>query len=99
MFFNCLDPILIHIPKRILGSNSNKIIWLKQTLKHVEIIRRETAEFDMRYKELKDPYRRAWEEDFKFVLFDRSKKKDEGNHTVQSQSKNFYIGSPETETF
>ena len=98
MFFNCLDPILIHIPKRILGSNSNIIIWLKQSLKHVEIIRIEIAKFDMRYKEFKDSYRRAWE-DFKFVFFDRSKKKDEGNHTVQSQSKNFYIGSPETETF
>ena len=63
----------------------------KQTLKDVEKIHRDIAEFDMSPDEFKDLCRKDWEEKLNYLHIDRSKAKNEGKHNTQNQIENTYI--------
>ena len=63
------------LPKRTIRNNSNKIILFNQTLKDIEHIYRDVAGYDMNYDEIKDLYRKSWDEDYNYLYIDRSKKK------------------------
>ena len=64
------------LPKRTIRNNSNKIILFNQTLKDIEHIYRDVAGYDMNYDEFKELCRKSWEDDYNYLCFDRSKKRD-----------------------
>ena len=44
----------------------------------------------MSYDDFKDLCRKCWEEDYKYLCFDRSKKRDQGRYCLYIESKNTY---------
>ena len=88
------------LPKRTIRNNSNKIILFNQTLKDNEHIYRDVAGYDMNYDEIKDLFRKSWEEDYNFLYFDRSKKRNQGRYCIGNESKKTNIeATPETKPF
>ena len=88
------------MPKRTIRNNSNKIILFNQTLKDMEHIYRDVAGFDMHYDELKELCRKSWEEDYNYLYFDRSKKREQGKYRTCNESKKTYIeATPQTKSF
>ena len=67
------------LPKRSIRNISNKQILFNQTLKDIEhiYIYRDVAGYDMSYDEFKELCRKSWEEEYKYVCFDRSNKRKE----------------------
>ena len=54
----------------------------------------------MSYDDFKELCRKSWEEDYKYLCFDRSKKKDQGRFCICIESKDTYIGcTSETKPF
>ena len=45
---------------------------------------------DMSYGEIKQFCRKSWEEDYNFLCFDRSRKRDQGRCCICFESKNTY---------
>ena len=78
------------LPKRSIRNKSNKIILYSQTLKDIEHIYRDVSGCDMSYDDFKQLCRRAWEEDYIYLYFDRSKKRDQGRYCNCNESKNTY---------
>ena len=88
------------LPRRTIRNNSNKIILFNQTLKDIEHIYRDVAGYDMNYDEFKDLCRKSWEEDYNYLCFDRSKKRDQGRYCICNESKKTYIeATPQTKPF
>ena len=54
----------VDAPKKTVRNNSNIIILFQQTLKDVEHIHRDIADFDMSYEEFKSLCREAWNKKF-----------------------------------
>ena len=67
------------MPKRTIRNNSNKKNLFNQTLKDIEHTYRDVAGYAMNYDAFKDLCRKSWEEDYKNLYFDRSKKKIKEN--------------------
>ena len=89
-----------NLPKRNIRNNSNKIILFNQTLKDIGHIYRNVAGYDMNYDEFKDLCRKSWEEDYNYLYFHRSKKRNQGKYCICKESKNAYIEcTPETKQF
>ena len=54
----------------------------------------------MSYDELKELCRKSWEEDYKYLCIDRSKKRDQGRYCICNESKKTYTeATPQTEAF
>ena len=88
------------LPKRTIRNNSNKIILFNQTLKDIEHICRDVAGYDKNYDEFKELCRKSWEEDYKYLYFDRSKRRDQGKYCICNESKKTYIeATPQTKPF
>ena len=88
------------MPKRTIRNNSNTIILFNQLLKDIEHIYRDVAGYDMNYDEFKCLSRKSWEEDYKYLYIDRSKKRDQGTYCVGNESKKTYIeATPQTKHF
>ena len=88
------------LPKRTIRNNSNKLFRFNQTLNDIENTYRDVGGFAMSYDEFKEICRKSWEEDFNYLSFDRSKKKDQGRYCICNESKNTYIKcTPETKPF
>ena len=86
--------------KRTIRKNSNKIILFNQTLKDIEHNYKDFAGYDMNYDEFKDLCRKSWEEDYKYLYIDRSKKRDQGKYCICNESKKTYIeATPQTKPF
>ena len=88
------------MPKRTIRNNSNKIILFNQTLKDIEYLYGDVAGYEMNYDEFKEICRKSWEEDYKYLYTDRSKKIDQGKFCICNKNKNSYIEcTPETKPF
>ena len=75
------------LPKRTIRNNSNKIILFNQLLKDFEHIYRDVAGYDMKKDEFKELCRKSWEEDYNYLYFDRSKKRDQRKYSICNESK------------
>ena len=54
----------------------------------------------MRYDELEELCRNSWEYEYKYLFFDRFKKRDQGRYCICNESKNTYIEcTPGTKLF
>ena len=54
----------------------------------------------MSYDEFKELCKKSWEEDYNYICFDRSKKRDLGRHCICSESKkNIYRSNTSDEGF
>ena len=54
----------------------------------------------MSYDGIKQLCRQTWDEHYKYLGIDRSKKRDQGRYCICNESKNTYIEvTPETKTF
>ena len=54
----------------------------------------------MSYDEFNELCSKSWEEDYKYLCIDRSKKRDQGRLCVSDESKNTYTDcTPETKSF
>ena len=88
------------LPKRTIRNNSNKIFPFNQALKDLENIYRDVGGYDMSYDEFKELCRKSWKEDYNYLCFDRSKKRDQGRDWICNESKNTFIEcTPETKSF
>ena len=71
-----------------------------QTSKDIENIYRDIGGYDMSYDEFKQLCRKSWEEEYKYLRIDRSKKRDEGKHCICNESKHTYTECiPQTKPF
>ena len=71
-----------------------------QTLKDIEHIYRDVAGYDMKYDEFKNLCRKSWEEDYNYLYFDRSIKRDQGKYCICNESKkNIYRSNTSDETY
>ena len=87
------------LPKRTIRNDSNKLILFNQALKDMEQIYRDVAGYDMSYDEFK-LCRKSWEEDYKHICIDRSKKREKGRHFICNENKKTYIeATPQTKIF
>ena len=88
------------MPKRTVRNNSNKCILFNQTLKDIEHIYRAVAGYDMKHDDFKELCRKSWEEDYNYLCFDRSKKRDQGRYCICDENKKTYREcTPETKPF
>ena len=88
------------LPKITIRNNSNKIILFNQTLQDIEHIFRDVAGYDMNCDEFKELCRKSWGDDYNYLCFDRSKKRDQGKYCICNESKNTYLEAiPETKPF
>ena len=88
------------MPKRTIRNNSNKIVSFNQTLKDIEHINRDVAGYGMNYDEFKELCRNSWDEDYNYLCFDGSKKRDQGRYCIFNESKKTYIEAiPQTKAF
>ena len=95
-----LSQSFFDLPRRTIRNNSNKIILLNQTLKTIEPIYGDVAGYDMNYDEYKELCRKSWEEDYKYIYIDRSKKSDQGKYCICNESRKTYIETtPQTKPF
>ena len=58
-----------------------------QALKGVKNIYRDVASYDMSNDEHKQLCRESWEEKYKYLCIDRSKKRDQGRYRICSENK------------
>ena len=66
----------------------------------MENIYRDVGGFDMSYGESKQLCRKSREEEYIYLCFDRSRKRDRGSYCICNQSKNTYIEcTPQTTLF
>ena len=86
-----LSQSFFDLPKRTIRYNSNKIILFNPTLKDIEHIYRDVAGYDMSYDELEELCKESWENDYKYLCNDRSKKRDQGRYCICNKSKKTYI--------
>ena len=91
--FYCLSQSNFDLPKTTIGNNNNQIILFNQTLKHIEKIYRDASSYEMSYDEFTHLCRKVWEEDHKFLCFDRFKKRDEGDIVFVLKSKTYRMHS------
>ena len=85
------------MPKRTKRNDSKKIILFIRTLKDIEHIYRDIAGYDKSYDEFKELCRKSWDEDYNYLGFDRSKKRDQGRYCIGNESKKSYIeATPQT---
>ena len=88
------------LPKRTIRKKSEKIILFNQTLKDIEHIYRDVAGYDMGFDEFKELCRKSWDEDYNYLSFDRSEKRDQGRYCICNENKNTYLECiPETKPF
>ena len=62
-----------------------------QTLKDIENIYRDVAGYNMSCDEFKKLCRNLWEDDYKYLCTDRSKKRVQGRYCICKESKNTNI--------
>ena len=71
-----LSQLNFDLPKRTIRNNSNKTFLFNQTLKDIENTNRDVGGYDMSHDEFIELCRKLWEEDYKYLCIDRSKKRD-----------------------
>ena len=88
------------LPKITIRKNSNNIFLLNQILKNVENIYRHVGGYYMSYDENKQLCKKSWQDDYKYLCIDRSRKRDQGRYCISNESKNPYTEcTPETKPF
>ena len=86
-----LSQSLFDLPKKTKGNNSNKIILLNQLLKDTENMCRGIGRYDLKYDEFKQLCRKGWEEEYRYLCINRSKKRDRERYCICNEIKNTYI--------
>ena len=82
------------LPKRTIRNNSNIINLFQQTLKDIEHIYRDIADFDMSYDES------AWREKYNYLLINRLEDRNGTNNRICNESNPEYkIFNPQTDPF
>ena len=101
LYIYYLSQSYFDLPKRTIRNNSNKSILFIQPLKSIENIYRDVGVYDLRYKNFIELWRKSWEEDYKYLCIDWSKKKrDQGSYCICNASKNPYTQDiPEPKLF
>ena len=89
----CLSQSFFDSPKTTIRNNSNKILLFNQTLKDVENLNRDVGGYDMSYDEFVQICRETWKEEYIYLRFDGSKKRDQARNCNCNESKNTYTGS------
>ena len=88
------------LPKRTIRNNSNIIILFQQTLKDVEHIYRDIADFDMSYDEFKSLCKEAWRDKYNYLLINRLEDKNGSKYMICSESNlQYQIFNPQTDPF
>ena len=88
------------LPKRTIRNNSNIIILFQQTLKDVEHIYRDIADFDMSNDEFKSLCREAWRDNYNYLLINRLEDKNGSKYMICNESNlQYQIFNPQTDTF
>ena len=95
-----ISQIFFHLPKNTIRDNSNINILFKQTLRDNILLFHDIAGLDMNLEEWKELCRKAWENDYDYLLIGRFAKIGNGRYTIRNCNKNNYIEcTPETKPF
>ena len=92
------------LPKRTMRNNSNInliiVILFQPTLKSVDDIYRDIADFDMSHDEFKTTCREAWKEKYNYSLIKRLEDKNDKKYRICNESNPEYkIFNPQTDPF
>ena len=89
-----------HLSKNIIGNNSIKVNFLKQTLRDIILLFHDISGLDMNLEEWKKLCCKAWEIDHDYLQMDRFAKIGDVRYTIRNcNKKTFIVCTPETKRF